>query len=83
MAISGLISFHAHYGEIRHHPIDTGETPFFIVYGAEAILPPEVTMGSLHVKTYNEAMQDQLQREDIDLVDERRWQSAIKNAWYQ
>jgi transposase InsO family protein len=33
----------------------TGETPFFMVYGAEAILPPEVTMGSLHVKTYNEA----------------------------
>jgi hypothetical protein len=29
----------------------TGETPFFMVYGAEAVLPPEVTMGSLRVKT--------------------------------
>jgi transposase InsO family protein len=27
----------------------TGETPFFMVYRAEAVLPPEVTMGSLHV----------------------------------
>jgi hypothetical protein len=61
----------------------TGETPFFMVYGAEAVLPPEVTMGSLHVKTYDEVMQDQLQCEDIDLVDERRWQSAIKNARYR
>jgi transposase InsO family protein len=26
-----------------------GETTFFLVYGAEAILPPEVTMGSLRV----------------------------------
>jgi hypothetical protein len=50
----------------------TGETPFFMVYGAEAVLPPEVTMGSLRVKTYDKAVQDQLRREDIDLVDERK-----------
>jgi hypothetical protein len=54
-----------------------------MVYRAEAVLPPEVTIGSLCVKTYDEATQDQLRREDIDLVDERRWQSAIKNARYQ
>jgi hypothetical protein len=35
-----------------------GETHFFMVYGAEAVVPPEVTMGSLHVKTYDEAVQD-------------------------
>jgi hypothetical protein len=27
----------------------TRETPFFLVYEAEVVLPPEVTMGSLHV----------------------------------
>jgi transposase InsO family protein len=36
----------------------TGETPFFMVYGADAVLPPEVTMDSLCVKTYDEATQD-------------------------
>jgi transposase InsO family protein len=61
----------------------TGETPFFMVYGAEAVLPLEVTMSSLCVKIYDEATQDQLQREDIDLIDEWRWQSAIKNARYR
>jgi transposase InsO family protein len=61
----------------------TRETPFFMVYGVEVVLPPEVTMGSLCVNTYDKAMQDQLRREDIDLVDERRWQAAIKNARYQ
>jgi hypothetical protein len=60
----------------------TRETPFFMVYRAEAVLPPEVTMGSLRVQAYDEAAQDQLRREDFDLVDERRWQSAIKNARY-
>jgi hypothetical protein len=54
-----------------------------MVYEVEVVLPPEVTMGSLHVKTYDEATQDQLQREDIDLVDERRWQAVIKNACHQ
>jgi hypothetical protein len=33
----------------------TGETPFIMVYGAEVVLPSEVTMGSLCVRTYNEA----------------------------
>jgi hypothetical protein len=33
----------------------TGETHFFMVYGAEAVLPSEVTMGSLRVQAYDEA----------------------------
>jgi hypothetical protein len=33
----------------------TGETPFFMVYRAKAVLSPEITMGSLRVKTYDEA----------------------------
>jgi hypothetical protein len=41
-----------------------------LVYGVEAVLPPEVTMGSLLVQTYDEATQDQLWREDIDHIDE-------------
>jgi hypothetical protein len=53
-----------------------------LVYGNEAVLPREVIMGSLRVQTYDEAMEDQLWRDDIDLIDERRWQSAIKNKWY-
>jgi hypothetical protein len=31
-----------------------------MVYAVEAVLPLEVIMGSLRVKTYDEAMQDQL-----------------------
>jgi hypothetical protein len=76
MTRNGLMSFRAHCRA-------TGETLFFMMYGAEAVLPPEVTMGSLRVKTYDEAMQDQLRREDIDLVDEQRWQAGIKNARYR
>jgi hypothetical protein len=37
----------------------TGETPFFLVYGAEACLPPEITMGSLRVQAFDEDLQEQ------------------------
>jgi transposase InsO family protein len=34
----------------------TGETPFFLVYGAEAYLPSEITMGSLRVQAFDEEL---------------------------
>jgi ribonuclease HI len=60
----------------------TGETPFFLVYGAEACLPLEITMGSLRVRSFDEEMQEQERRQDVDLVDERRWRAAVRNARY-
>jgi transposase InsO family protein len=50
----------------------TGDTSFFMVYEAEVVLPSEVTIGFLRVKTLDEATQDHLWCEDIKLVDKRR-----------
>jgi hypothetical protein len=36
----------------------TGETPPFLVYGAEACLPPETLMGSSRGQYFNESMQE-------------------------
>ena len=60
----------------------TGETPFSLVYGAEACFPPDILMGSPWVQAFDESMQEKLQREDVDFIDERRWQAAIRNARY-
>jgi hypothetical protein len=60
----------------------TEGTPFFLVYGAEACLPLEILMGSPRVQSFDESMQEQLRREDVDFNDERRWQATIRNAWY-
>jgi hypothetical protein len=51
----------------------TGKTPFFLVYRAEACLSPEILMGSPRVQSFDESMQEQLQCEDVDFIDERRW----------
>jgi hypothetical protein len=60
----------------------TKETPFFLIYGAEAYLPPKIIMGSPWVQSFDESMQEQLRREDVDFIDERRWRAAIQNARY-
>ena len=36
----------------------TGETPFFLVYGAKVVLPHEVRRRSARVLAFNEAQQD-------------------------
>jgi transposase InsO family protein len=61
----------------------TGETPFFLVYGAEAVLTPEVSMGSPRAQMYDEDMQDQARLRDVDLIEEGRRQASIRNAKYQ
>jgi hypothetical protein len=60
----------------------TEEIPFFLVYGPEAYLPSKIIMGSPRVQSFDKSMQEQLQREDVDFIDERRWRVATRNAWY-
>jgi hypothetical protein len=45
-------------------------------------LPPEIIMGSPRVHSFDESMQEQLRREDVDFIDERRWRAVIRNARY-
>ena len=61
----------------------TGETPFFLVYGAEAVLPSELTLRSPRATMYCEADQDQLHRDDLDYLEERRRRAALRAARYQ
>ncbi|XP_066161989.1 uncharacterized protein [Oryza sativa Japonica Group] len=61
----------------------TGETPFFLVYGAEAVLPLELSLRSPRVALYDEANQDDLRRDDLDYLEERRRRAALRTARYQ
>jgi transposase InsO family protein len=62
---------------------DTGETPFFLVYGTETVLPSELSLGSPRVALYNEANQDDFCRDDLDYLEERRRRAALRAARYQ
>ncbi|GLT29658.1 hypothetical protein SLA2020_045090 [Shorea laevis] len=61
----------------------TGETPFSLAYGAEAVIPVEVGLPSNRSDRHNDHNDEQLLRENLDLVEEIREMSRIKNMAYQ
>ncbi|XP_073353715.1 uncharacterized protein [Aegilops tauschii subsp. strangulata] len=61
----------------------TGETPFFLVYGTEAILLHEVKHCSPRVLAFEEAFQDASRGMDVVLGEEGRRQASLHAARYQ
>ena len=61
----------------------TGETPFFLVYGAEAVLPHEVEHHSTWVPTFDETQQDAMRGMELVLGEERHCEAALRAARYQ
>ena len=61
----------------------TGETPFFLIYGAEAVLPHEVRHRSARVLTFNEAQQDTMRGVDLVLGEEHCREAALQAVRYQ
>jgi hypothetical protein len=67
----------------------TGDTPFNLVYGAEAMLPPEIYLESVRVAHFNAEDQVEARELDSDLLEERcnttlanvrKYQTSLK--WY-
>ena len=50
----------------------TGETPFRLAYGSDAIIPAEVGLTSYRVENYAEGKNEEAIRLHLDLVDEVR-----------
>ena len=63
-------------------PKPTGETPFALVYGAEAVLPTEVKHGSPRVLAFNEDEQEDLHNDDLLLLEGLRRRAALRAAKY-
>ena len=47
-----------------------GETPFWLTYGSEAVIPAEVGLTSYRVDNHNERKNDEAMCLQFDLVDE-------------
>ena len=50
----------------------TGETPFRLTYGSDAVIPAEVGLTSYRVENYTEKSIEEAMRLQLDLVDEAR-----------
>ena len=61
----------------------TRETPFFLVYGAETVLPTELRHGSPRVLADDEDTQAEKRIDDINVPEEMRCQVSLRSARYQ
>ena len=60
----------------------TGETPFAITYGAEAVIPLEANFPMLITNSFTPSGNDELLGESLDLIKERRERAMIHLAYY-
>ena len=61
----------------------TGETPFKLAYGSEAIIPAEVHMANHRVMTYQDKDNEEQLRLNFDLIDEVRTDAEHRTSRYK
>jgi hypothetical protein len=60
----------------------TGQSPYFLVYGSEAILPADVMWDSPAVEQHDEGISEDSKRVDIDGLEEARCAALVQSARY-
>ncbi|KAK3039752.1 hypothetical protein RJ639_027409 [Escallonia herrerae] len=61
----------------------TGETPFSLSFGTEALIPVEIGLPSLRLTTYDPVQNEEALRANLDLLNERPEQAAMRLAAYR
>ena len=56
----------------------TGETPFSLAYGIDAIVPAETEIPTFWVETFNEENNDEAMRLELDLIKEKRSEALTR-----
>jgi hypothetical protein len=60
-----------------------GFTPFFLVYGVEAVLPTDIEFDAPRVVQYTEKQAKEAHEDGVDLLKEAREQALARSALYQ
>jgi transposase InsO family protein len=61
----------------------TQETPFFLVHGAEAVLPVEITHEAPRIVAYDKTTSTEALQDDVDALDEARDVALARATQYQ
>ena len=61
----------------------TGDTPFSITYGAEAVIPLENGFPTMRTSTFTLDANDELLKKNLDLVEEWKENAMVQLAYYQ
>jgi hypothetical protein len=57
----------------------TQETPFFLVHGAEAVLPIRITHEAPRIMTYDESASNAALQDDVELARVTQYQQNLRN----
>jgi hypothetical protein len=61
----------------------TRYSPFFLVYGSEAVLPTHVAFGALRIQHYEEGTVEETRKVDLDSIEEHRVAALMRHTWYE
>ena len=61
----------------------TGETPFSMTYGVEAIIPLETSFPTLRTSSFNPSSNNELLEKSLDFIEERRESIMVQLAYNQ
>jgi hypothetical protein len=61
---------------------NTGASPYFMVYGAEAVLPADIAFRSLRIENFDEDRSDEARELDVNCSEERQLDSCVRTAKY-
>jgi len=59
-----------------------GVSPYFMVYGAEAVLPSDIAFGSPRVEHFDQSSTDLARELEINCTEERRLISCLRTTKY-
>ena len=61
----------------------TGETPFSMTSGAEAVIPLKTGFPTLRTSLFNPSDNDKQLTKSLDLIEEKRENAVVQLAYYQ
>ena len=61
----------------------TGETPFLMTYGVEAVIPLEIGFPTSRTSSFNPRDNDEQLTKRLDLIEEKRENVMVQLAYYE
>jgi hypothetical protein len=61
----------------------TGYSPFFQVYGSEAVLPTDIAFGAPRIQHYEEGTTEETRKVDLNSIEEHRVAALMRHTRYK